>query len=83
MWLGKRMMVTKDSVLYIKYKVELRALQLRITANLDVQIAKMEESMVDKLEVDPALFYSYASNFGNDSGKTGLQRKMESLLMYL
>ena len=70
-FLGKKMMVTQDPECFVRYKKELRVLELEISASHNVRIAKTESNMIDKMEVNPSLFYSYARSFGKDTGKIG------------
>ena len=70
-WLGKKMMVMKDPESFLRYKIELRALELEISASHNTRIDKTESMMIEKLEDNPSLFYSYARSFGKDTGKIG------------
>ena len=65
------MMVTQDPECFLRYKLELRVLELEISASHNARIAKTESSMIEKLEDNPSLFYSYARSFGKDTGKIG------------
>ena len=70
-FLGKKMMVTQDPECFCKYKNELRVLELEISASHNTRITKTESSMIEKMEKNPSLFYSYVRSFGKDTGKIG------------
>ena len=69
--MGKKMMVTQDPESFLNYKTELRALEHDISASHNARIAKTECNMIDKMDNNPSIFYSYTRSFGKYSGKIG------------
>ena len=63
-WLDKKLMITLNSQCFLDYKTKLRALEFEISASHAARNAKTEGSMIEKLEDNPALFYSYVRSFG-------------------
>ena len=60
------MMVTHDPECVLRYKLDLRVLELEISTSHNARIAKTENCMIEKLEDNP-----YARSFGKDTGKIG------------
>ena len=65
------MMTTLVPDSFLKYQLELRSLERELSASHNEFKAKTESKMIDKMQDNPALFYSYARSFGKDSGKIG------------
>ena len=69
--LGKSMMTTREPKFFLKCQLELRSLEKEISAHHNEYTAKTESKMIDKMQDNPSLFYSYARSFSKDSGKIG------------